>query len=64
MFRHALIWGKQDNITPPHVAEEFHELLPDSKLYWIDKCGHAPMMEQPLEFNKILNDYLEGLFNT
>jgi pimeloyl-ACP methyl ester carboxylesterase len=58
----CLIWGKQDNITPPHVAEEFDELLPNSSLYWVDRCGHAPMMEQPLEFNKILNEYLNGLF--
>ena len=31
-------------------------LLPDSELFWIDKCGHAAMMEHPDEFNQILND--------
>lgn len=50
----CIIWGKQDNVTPPEVAEEFHELLPDSDLYWIDKCGHAAMMEHPDTFNDIL----------
>jgi pimeloyl-ACP methyl ester carboxylesterase len=50
----CIIWGKQDNVTPPEVAEEFHEKLPDSDLFWIDKCGHAAMMEHPEEFNKIL----------
>lgn len=54
-----LIWGKQDNITPPHVAEQFNELLPNATLEWIDKCGHAPMMEQPQQFNSILNSWLE-----
>ncbi len=54
----CLIWGKNDTITPPMVAEEFHTLLPNSELHWIDKCGHAPMMEVPEEFNKILDDYL------
>ena len=54
----AIIWGKQDTVTPPNVAEEFNNLLPDSNLYWIDKCGHAPMMEHPNEFNKILQDWL------
>ncbi|MEN1784407.1 MAG: alpha/beta hydrolase [Bacteroidota bacterium] len=54
----CIIWGKQDNVTPPNVAEEFHELLPDSELFWIDKCGHAPMMEHPLEFNRILDHWL------
>lgn len=59
----ALIWGKNDRITPPEVAEEFHNLLPNSELYWIDKCGHAPMMEQPAEFNQILNKVLEKIEN-
>src|SRR5690606_34245592 len=48
-----LIWGKNDNVTPPFVAEEFHKLLPNSELHFIDKCGHAPMMEVPDEFNRI-----------
>ena len=55
----CLIWGKNDTITPPEVAEEFHEKLPDSSLYWIDKCGHAPMMEHPQEFNRLLDEWLK-----
>ncbi|RRN77459.1 alpha/beta hydrolase [Pseudoxanthomonas sp. SGD-10] len=57
----SLIWGKNDKITPPEVAEEFNTLLPDSELTWIDKCGHAPMMERPEEFNVILNGFLEKI---
>ena len=55
----CIIWGKNDNVTPPEVAEDFHKLLPDSNLYWIDKCGHAAMMEHPEEFNILLNKWLE-----
>lgn len=54
----CIIWGKQDGVTPPEVALEFHEKLPDSDLFWIDKCGHAAMMEHPSEFNEILTDWL------
>jgi pimeloyl-ACP methyl ester carboxylesterase len=54
----CLIWGKNDTITPPDVAEEFHELLPNSELHWIDQCAHAPMMEKPEEFNTILDGFL------
>jgi 2-hydroxy-6-oxonona-2,4-dienedioate hydrolase len=54
----CLIWGKNDTITPPMVAEEFKSLIPNSELHWIDKCGHAPMMEQPVEFNTILDGFL------
>ncbi|MCF6213006.1 MAG: alpha/beta hydrolase [Flavobacteriaceae bacterium] len=55
----CIIWGKNDKVTPPDVAEEFNNLLPDSDLFWIDKCGHAPMMERPDEFNEILIKWLK-----
>jgi pimeloyl-ACP methyl ester carboxylesterase len=53
----CLIWGKQDTVTPPDVAEGFNKLLPNSDLFWIDKCGHAAMMEKPTEFNTILHNW-------
>ena len=56
-----LIWGNNDTITPPFVAREFNRLIPNSELYFIDKCGHAPMMEQPEEFNVILDKFLKKL---
>ena len=55
-----LIWGKNDNVTPPFVAEEFHKLIPNSELAFIDKCGHAPMMEVPNAFNDILEKFLKA----
>jgi pimeloyl-ACP methyl ester carboxylesterase len=57
----SLIWGRDDKITPPEVAIEFNELLPNAELHWIDKCGHAPMMEQPEEFNKYLAMFLNKI---
>ena len=56
----CIIWGKNDSVTPPDVAEEFHRLIPHSDLFWVDRCGHAPMMERPKEFNAILADWLKG----
>jgi len=58
MIPSCLIWGKNDGVTPPEVAEDFHKFLPNSELHWIDKCGHAPMMEHPKEFNGILSPWL------
>lgn len=55
----CLIWGNNDSITPPFVGKEFNRLIPNSELHLVDKCGHAPMMEVPLEFNKVLTDFLE-----
>lgn len=56
-----LIWGNNDTITPPFVGKEFHRLIPNSELHFIDKCGHAPMMEVPGEFNEILEKFLKEL---
>lgn len=53
----CIIWGKNDTVTPPEVAEDFHKLLPDSDLFWVKKCGHAAMMEHPQEFNQILEEW-------
>ena len=55
----CIIWGKNDTVTPPEVASEFNELLPNSDLFWIDKCGHAAMMEHPNQFNEILHSWLK-----
>lgn len=57
----SLIWGKNDKVTPPEVAEEFHQLLPNSELNWVDQCGHAPMMEQPEIFNAFLEKFLDRI---
>ncbi len=56
-----LIWGNNDSITPPFVGREFQRLIPNSELHFVDKCGHAPMMEVPEEFNKILHKFLTKL---
>lgn len=57
----CLIWGNNDTITPPFVGREFNRLIPNSELHFVDKCGHAPMMEVPDEFNKILEAFLHKL---
>jgi len=57
----CLIWGKNDKITPPSVAEEFNQMIPNSDLLWIDRCGHAAMMERPEEFNEALERWLKNL---
>lgn len=54
----CIIWGLNDTVTPPEVAKEFNQLLPNSELFWIDNCGHAGMMERPEEFNTIMNEWM------
>ena len=56
-----LIWGRDDVITPPEVAEEFRDRMPNARLKFIDKCGHAPMIEHPDTFNALTLEFLEEL---
>lgn len=56
-----LVWGKQDQVTPAFVGEKFHELIENSKLIFVDNCGHAPMMEHPAVFNQHLEEFLKEI---
>ena len=58
----CLIWGENDKVTPPKVADEFHALLPNSELHWVPLCGHAAMWEHPKEFSKIVLQFLKDKF--
>ena len=58
----CLIWGNDDKITPPEVAIEFNQLLPNSELNWVEHCGHAPMMERPVEFNTHVRKFLDRIY--
>lgn len=42
-----IIWGKQDKILGTKDAAKFDRAIPNSKLVWIDNCGHVPHLEQP-----------------
>ncbi len=53
-----LIWGLNDTITPPLVAHEFSRRLPNSELKFVDKCCHAPMMENSARFNQLVSSFL------
>ena len=58
-----IIWGAEDNVTPPFVATKFDELIKDSELHFIQECGHAPMMEKPKIFNEHVSTFYKSRFN-
>jgi pimeloyl-ACP methyl ester carboxylesterase len=57
-----IIWGRNDEITPPSTGEEFQRLITGSQLEFIDQCGHAPNWERPEQFANILEDFLPSCF--
>lgn len=56
-----LIWGTEDRLTPPDTAVRFKNLLKSARLELIPACGHAPMIEHPATFNRLVLNFLESL---
>lgn len=56
-----IIWGRNDAITPPFVAQQFCDHIPTAELVYIDRCGHAPPIEQPDEFARLLDTFLDDM---
>ncbi len=42
----TIIWGENDKILGTKDANKFKELIPNSELIWIPKCGHVPHLEK------------------
>ena len=42
-----VVWGRNDKILKPEYAEQFSQVLPKSKLVWVEDCGHCAHLEQP-----------------
>ncbi len=61
MQRTLLIWGREDIVTPPSAGQGFSELMPNAKLHWLDACGHAPMIEAPIEFGDAMHKFFDEL---
>ncbi|MBW4653930.1 MAG: alpha/beta hydrolase [Kaiparowitsia implicata GSE-PSE-MK54-09C] len=43
----TIVWGRGDRILGTGDALHFHRAIPQSKLVWIENCGHVPHLEQP-----------------
>ncbi|GAB1450217.1 alpha/beta fold hydrolase [Draconibacterium sp.] len=53
-----IIVGEDDKLTPPDIARQMDEKIPDSDLFIIENAGHLSPMEQPEEFNRLLKSFL------
>lgn len=53
-----VVWGKKDNATPLEHAKIFNEKIKNSKLVVIKNATHFPFLEQPVEFCKIVTDFI------
>ncbi|MGH2951451.1 MAG: alpha/beta fold hydrolase, partial [Solirubrobacterales bacterium] len=53
-----IVWGRDDRIVPSADAVEFGRRLRNSRTVIFDRCGHLPMAERPVRFNRVLETFL------
>ena len=53
-----VLCGRDDQLTPPALAEEIAAGIPGAKLDVIDRCGHLPTMERPEAVTAELRQWL------
>ena len=52
-----LIWGELDARSPPSVARQFEQAIPDTRLVILSRSGHLSNLERPDEFNEAVRDF-------
>lgn len=53
-----VIWGGRDSLLPVRHAQEWARLIPGSRLVLMPAAGHLPMLEQPVDFNRLVAEFL------
>ncbi len=53
-----LVWGSEDRMIPIDFAKDFVSSIPNCEFVTINGCGHIPYEEKPIEFSKIVLDFL------
>ena len=55
-----LIHGKQDKLIPVSDSEAALMKIASAKLHILEECGHAPHIEKPKEFNRLVTTFLKS----
>jgi 4,5:9,10-diseco-3-hydroxy-5,9,17-trioxoandrosta-1(10),2-diene-4-oate hydrolase len=53
-----IIWGRQDRTISVQHAYRAAQRIPTAEIVIYDRCGHLPMYEKPLDFNRDLSGFL------
>jgi pimeloyl-ACP methyl ester carboxylesterase len=56
-----IIWGREDRITPPHLAYRYERELARGRLVMLPECGHVPQEEKPEAVERKVLQFLDEL---
>jgi pimeloyl-ACP methyl ester carboxylesterase len=57
----TLVVTGDNDTTPPKIADHLVQKIAGSKKVIVKNAGYFPMLEQPDEFNRVLEEFLEAL---
>ena len=49
-----IIWAKEDPVAVKEIAKLLATEIKNNELFWIDNCGHFPMLEKPKEWTELV----------
>jgi pimeloyl-ACP methyl ester carboxylesterase len=55
-----IFWATEDIVAVKKIASTLHELVPKSRLIWLEKTGHYPMLENSNEWSKKIIDTIKS----
>jgi len=55
-----IVWGRDDLVVPASDAAGYADRIAGSELVVFDDCGHVPMLERPVRFNRLLAEFVRG----
>ncbi len=53
-----ILWGDEDPVAVPAIAEHLERAIPGAELCWLPGVGHYPMLEAPEEWSTALLSFL------
>jgi len=49
-----IVWAKNDPVAIDLIAGLLAIEIPNNKLFWLNECGHFPMLEKPEEWTELI----------
>ncbi|MHA2077203.1 MAG: alpha/beta fold hydrolase [Candidatus Thorarchaeota archaeon] len=59
-----VIVGENDDVITPNMAKALENALPRADIAVVKNADHAPMQEQPEEFNRLIRKFIEWVIET
>lgn len=53
-----IVWGERDHVVTPKDADLYEHLIPNSRKVIFEDTGHMAMIERPMAFNALLEEFL------